>query len=233
MFYDFLKFRKRTKFGKNIVNKINEKIIQIIYSNFKDNKNILEIGPGTGTFLKLLSQYNYNYSAIEPNKQLSDACKKLNTKAHIYNMIIPPIKLKSQTFDLVYMSHVLEHFSGYKEILLMLNEIYRILKKDGHFVLFFPDYLFFKEDFFDIDYSHEYITTLNRIQLLFNDANFQITHTIPFNGQFTGFSRFCLLPFFHLNKFIFGIFYSLLHKEIFLKAKITFGKNILILAKKV
>lgn len=233
MFYDFWKKRKLTRFGNKIVESVNFKITKIIYKFFKNKKYILEIGPGKGCFLKYISKYNYYYTAIEPNKNLAKQCKGINKKAVIINAFIPPIKLKNNTFDIVYMSHVLEHFSDHKEVLKVLKDIHRILKTDGSFVLFFPDYLSFKADFFDSDYSHEYITTMNRIKYLLQDTNFKIIKKIHFRGNFSGISRILLTPFFFINKLIFSVLYSLFNIEMFLKAKITFGRNILVISKKV
>jgi len=240
MFYDFWFKNKITGLGQWIVSKINLKLTKIILRIGKDNKKIklLEIGHGRGEFADTLSylakkeKKNLQYIGIESNYTLSQNAKKKGYQ--ILNIKIPPFpKSKSiKDFDIIYMSHVLEHFSGYNEASAVLQFIYKSLKKDGFFVLFAPDYLDYKEDYFTVDYSHEFILMTRRIKHLFTDHGFTIKKIKYSRGNFLSpWTRF--IYFFHfLIKLIAGILYSLTNIEIFFKLKITFGRNIIVVGQK-
>lgn len=56
---------------------------------------------------------------------------------YTFNLNNPPYPVRDSEFDVVYASHVLEHIT---EIFPCVQEIYRILKKDGLFVVRVPHY---------------------------------------------------------------------------------------------
>ena len=53
--------------------------------------------------------------------------------------ICKPLPIGDNTYDLIYMSHVLEHIAWYDTIK-VLKELHRILKKDGVIEIWVPDF---------------------------------------------------------------------------------------------
>ncbi len=99
---------------------------------FKNIKNILEIGPGDGSFVKYIRKKNKDISItlIEPG---TDFAKKLNQIENVivFNDFIENVKLENSTFDLVIMSHVLEHLEDPKRT---VDYIYKNFLKTGSFL---------------------------------------------------------------------------------------------------
>ncbi|MGV3278068.1 class I SAM-dependent methyltransferase [Rickettsiales bacterium LUAb2] len=58
-------------------------LIQIIFSEFKHNANILCVGAGTGTELIYLAKHfpNFHFTALDPSKAMLDVCKQRITDA--------------------------------------------------------------------------------------------------------------------------------------------------------
>jgi SAM-dependent methyltransferase len=236
MYYDFFKIRSITKIGKNIITLANKKIVKIIKKLYKPKieSTLLEIGVGKALFATILKKEipEIKYFGIEPNK---DLCLQAVSKGlNVINTKIPPVPKKFYNkFDFVYMSHVLEHFVNYEVILKVLSELRKTLKKNGKLIIFYPDFLDYKDDYFDIDYSHEYILTKRRVKQILIDCSFKIIKSTSFRGCFIFPYHFLIYPFHKIIKIFAGLFYTITKKEIFFKMKITFGKNILVIAEKI
>lgn len=232
MIYDFFIGKKKSRLGNLLVRRTLKKILSLIRPFLGKGRKVLEIGPGTGEFLKAASELGCSLTAIEANKKLAGQCKKICPDAVLLNAAAPPIRLKNNSFDLVYASGVIEHLAHHGELLELFAGSFNVLKKDGALVLVFPDCLSWKKTFYDIDYSHGYFTTLNRIRYLLADTGLVIKKIARFSGPFTGPLRILLLPLFRLTTLLFSFLYGLSGREIFLKGKIAFLTNILVIAAK-
>ena len=93
---------------------------------------ILDIGCGYGDLLLEFERQNKNIDlyGTDISKKAVDYCKKLGINADIGNADSMPYPDK--TFDLVVMSLVIEHVIDQEKA---LNEVYRILKDNGRFLL--------------------------------------------------------------------------------------------------
>ena len=65
----------------------------------------------------------------------------------------------------------------------------RSLKPGGIFFVVVPDYLKERQFFWDIDYTHNFVTTERRVKQLFNDGGFEILHVERAIGLATGVKR--------------------------------------------
>ena len=234
MYYDFFAKLETTSITKIMINRLNKFILSRILTNhIKEKIKLLEIGHGRGLFAQIAKDSGkVDYYGIEPNKSL---CSKAQSDGfNIKNMKIPPFPedKKWKKFDTVFISHVLEHFVNYEVVMDVLNCIHNLLNENGLFVLFFPDYLDYKEDYFVVDYSHEYILVERRVKYLLIDCGFDIINTVRLRSCFKFPFNILIYPLHTILKFIAGILYNLTGADIFFKIKITFGKNVLIISKK-
>jgi len=101
------------------------------------NKNILDIGCYDGTFLSLIKNRNNNFYGIEASEYgVKTALKKgINIKKFFFNDV-DKIPLKSEFFDLVVVGEIIEHIYDTD---FFLQEIYRLLKKDGFLLISTPN----------------------------------------------------------------------------------------------
>jgi len=133
-------YRKNPKESYSIYKKTQViiKIIQALKFNLQ-NKNILDIGFGTGSTLLSLSQINCRLYGIEFIRE-ANLNLRLKTKNNVrFNLIlssISTIPFKKNSFHIIICSHVLEHV---KEDYSALMEIWRVLCKKGNVIFLTPN----------------------------------------------------------------------------------------------
>jgi len=112
--------------------------------NLRDGISVLDIGSGPGIFLDALNLegLNINYFAIEPDLMQSKILLKKNTVKKVFSKI--EVVDKSTKFDLIILSHVLEHVN---EPHSFIKKIISMLKPNGNLYIEVPnqDHLFKKE----------------------------------------------------------------------------------------
>lgn len=188
-FYDnFLQRSEISKVGKILVDRQNNFYINTIIKNTpKKNKNlsVLEIGPGKGYFAKKCKESGFKYTAIEANKELCQLLQKQGFK--VIHKTVPPLCLLSK-FDVIIMTHVLEHMPTASSALELLEQCKRKLNKKGLLIISTPDITYFKEDFFGCDYTHEFPLSLNTLKQIYFDLDLQIifanVRVLTTNGLF-------------------------------------------------
>ena len=186
-FYDHFDQGKATKFGNWLVAGVAKRIFEC--ARIRKGECVLEIGPGRGAFADMCLAGGIEYWAIEPNEKMADALQKRG--ANVVRSIVPPIPDMGRNFDVVVMNNVMEHMDTMTTALTVAKEIHGLLNPGGRFVIYSPDYVNFGYLFFLTDFSHNYITTWQRLQGLLVSAGFQKTHARYENALFKG--TLCLL----------------------------------------
>ena len=101
----------------------------------RETGHLLDVGSGEGTFLTLVQKEGWQVSGTEFSefaaKHAADALK-----TDIFCGELPDADFLENSFDVVTMWHVLEHVGDPKKY---LEEIHRILKPNGLFVLAVPN----------------------------------------------------------------------------------------------
>ena len=146
-----------------------------------------EIGPGHGTLGELAVAGGWDYTAIEASPLLMDVLKKKGLK--VIPAWTPPMPMADASADVVYADQVLEHMRGIDDARQFTAEALRSLKPGGIFFVVVPDYLKERQFFWDVDYTHNFVTTERRIRQLFNDGGFEILHMERAIGLATGVKR--------------------------------------------
>ena len=90
---------------------------------------------------------------------------------------------------MVYADQVLEHMSGIDAAREFTAEALRVLQPGGIFFVVVPDYLKERGFFWDIDYTHNFVTTERRVRQLFYDGGFEIDRVVRSIGTATGVAR--------------------------------------------
>lgn len=96
------------------------------------NTRILDFGCGIGKFIEVAETSGYNTVGFDFSKTLIKIANKDCT--FIADGSYPP--LKPGCFDFILMTDVIEHLDDY---LLPLIEVNRVLKKDGHLLIIYPN----------------------------------------------------------------------------------------------
>lgn len=91
-------------------------------------QNILEVGNGTGYWLKLLNQVSTNTFGLDYSFGMLKQARKQPTTLQLTNGSAIQIPYKDNTFDLVYVVDAIHHFGDHKTF---ISETFRILKPGG------------------------------------------------------------------------------------------------------
>ncbi|MCH7557351.1 MAG: class I SAM-dependent methyltransferase [Planctomycetes bacterium] len=230
-FFDhFSREDKPTKMGMWLVKALSRRIFR--YAEIASGTNILEIGPGRGVFADICLEKGIEYCAVEPNQQMAASLEKRG--ANVIRAMVPPLPEIDRTFDTVVMINVMEHMNSMQDALQISRQIREVLKPKGKFVICSPDYLNWRHNFFNCDFSHNYVTTRRRLKQLLVNAGFENIKSCYLSGPLTGFVCFLVtalvshLPFGLLNGLFPGnkVFYKLY------KIQLTFLRKVLILGEK-
>ncbi|MBI4036890.1 class I SAM-dependent methyltransferase [Candidatus Daviesbacteria bacterium] len=96
--------------------------------------DILEVGAGVGNITKLLTQHG-EVTAIDFDRRYLSRLKKRKFNAGFGDIEKGQYFFKNCKFDTVISTNVLEHI---KDDMRALRNMYKLLKKDGHLILFVP-----------------------------------------------------------------------------------------------
>ena len=148
---------------------------------------LFEIGPGHGTLGELAVAGGWDYTAIEASPLLMEVLKNKGLK--VIPAWTPPMPMADASADVVYADQVLEHMRGIDDARQFTAEALRSLKPGGIFFVVVPDYLKERQFFWDVDYTHNFVTTERRVRQLFNDGGFETLHVERAIGLATGVQR--------------------------------------------
>ena len=112
-----------------------KKKLNLINSFSSEEKNLLDVGCGTGDFIQLALDNNWNVSGIEPNDQARKiANKKTNNSVFEIEQLL---KFEANSFDVITLWHVLEHLPNLEEHISVFNNL---LKPNGTIIIAVPNY---------------------------------------------------------------------------------------------
>ena len=124
-------FNKLYHFARKISINIKLRLIKAEASG----KKILDIGSGTGEFLKASESLGYNGIGIEPSKIARKKARKN------YNLNISKDtslnQFETSEFDVITMWHVLEHVTDLNNT---IKGLHKIIKKDGKLIIGVPNH---------------------------------------------------------------------------------------------
>jgi predicted TPR repeat methyltransferase len=236
MYYDSYFHSKPTSLGSYFNVKLNQRLTRLIVQSFQGKKTlrICEVGLGRGLLADAIMQNTVHtqYFAIEPNSLLAASGRSKGYCIHEEKIPPFPDSQNWSGFDVIIFSHVIEHFDNYSTILKVLEESNVRLNDNGLLFVFMPDFLDYKEDFFSADYSHEYVLTTRRMIKLLFDAHFKVTKIVGFRACFK-FPETIIVYLLHfVIKAVADILWKITALDIFFKLKITFARNVVVMAKK-
>jgi SAM-dependent methyltransferase len=186
-FYKTFSEKKLTAYGSARRGRIEQHRLALLHRFRTPPGEMFEIGPGHGTLAEQAVTAGWQYTAIEASPILVDVLRKKGLT--VIESWTPPIPLSDASADVIYADQVLEHMSGIDAARHFTAEAHRALRPGGVFFVVVPDYLKERTFFWDVDYTHNFVTTERRIRQLFNDGGFEILHVERSIGIATGLAR--------------------------------------------
>lgn len=203
-------FRSRYTFSKRR-DVVWKSIAKRLQKYIRKNSAVLDLGAGYCNFIN-------NIKAKEKHAlDIFDIRKYANRDVIVHISSSSKIKdIKSEYFDVIFASNFFEHLKK-KEIYSSLEEVKRILKKNGKLIIIQPNFKYCYKTYFD-DYTHKTIFTDTSMCNILETFSFKIEKNIP---KFLPFSLKLKLP---KIKFLIDLYLLLPVKP--------FAKQMLIIAKK-
>jgi SAM-dependent methyltransferase len=190
-FYDHFALRKRNPFGVWVHRQQARKLVELISIYAGESSNILEVGPGDGYLAEECVQAGFSYRAIDGSPEVA---KRIQEKGfNVQTALVPPIPMDKQDVNVCCLFHVLEHMVDADQAEQLIRETRRVLVPGGLLVLACPNYYTWGRDFFESDYSHNYVTTPRRVKQLLEDGGYKVVEEQFYAGPLFGQWRYSAL----------------------------------------
>jgi len=150
----------------------------ILLNSFKSgSKSVLDFGAGTGDFLKICKNNNWQVLGIEPSAEAREnAVKKgIYLKENL-------LDITNQKFDVITLWHVLEHVENLKNTIKVLNSL---LQPEGRIVVAVPNYKSYDAEFYKEHWAaydvprHLWHFSQKAIHKLFLEVEMIVEETLP------------------------------------------------------
>jgi SAM-dependent methyltransferase len=148
---------------------------------------LLEIGPGQGTLADLAIASGWAYRGIDASVVLAGTLRARGLD--IVEAWVPPIPAGDASCDVLYADQVLEHMAGIDAAREFVAEARRVVRPGGLCYVVVPDYLKERTFFWDVDYTHNFVTTERRVRQLLYDGGFDVLEMVRQIGAASGLSR--------------------------------------------
>lgn len=186
-FYRWFSQRQLTSFGSARRGRIERSRLGLLEEAIAPPGDLLEIGPGTGSLAARAVASGWRYRAIEASETLADALRAKGLDITL--AWAPPIVAEDASCDVLYADQVLEHMSGIDAAREFVSEALRALRPGGVCFIVVPDYLKERTFFWDVDYTHNFVTTERRMRQLLCDGGFDVERVVRSIGVATGPAR--------------------------------------------
>ena len=151
--------------------------LKLINSFNTDDKSILDVGAGTGDFLKICKNNNWQINGIEP----SDKARKFAKRKNI-NLKKDISEYEGKQFDVITLWHVLEHIPNLIEY---THQLKKLLKPSGVLIIAVPNFKSYdanryKEFWAAYDVPrHLWHFSKTSIKKLFSDIDMTVEKILP------------------------------------------------------
>ncbi|MBA4317328.1 MAG: hypothetical protein C0412_02905 [Flavobacterium sp.] len=119
---------------------LNHNFEKLFRGSVSKKSNILDLGCGYGSFLYFLKSHGYNnVYGVDISTEEIQLCKKMFGSYKLYcKDAFDFINNTNQKFEVIYLSHVLEHIEK-DQLFDFLNGIRKILSKNGQLIMVVPN----------------------------------------------------------------------------------------------
>ena len=186
-FYRWFSGRRITAPGRARRGRIERSRLALLHRHSSPPGDLLEIGPGEGSLAARAVAAGWRYRCIEASPALAADLRARGLA--VTESWAPPITGADASCDVVYADQVLEHMSGIDAARHLIAEALRVLRPGGRVFLVVPDYLKERAFFWDIDYTHNFVTTERRVRQLLYDGGFHVESVVRGIGAATGLAR--------------------------------------------
>lgn len=198
-FYDTFAVRSRNRIGI-WTKRLQARTIFRLGAGAADDRrlSVLEIGPGDGYIAELSAAARYDYLAVEASEAI--ARKLSQAGVRVIRAFVPPLPPETGPLDVCYMLHVIEHLQDIYAAIRLVGEIRDKLRAGGRLVIACPEFRYWKQDFYDSDYTHQLPFTRRTLLELLGNEGFDVVHQTIYTGPVFGYRG---LPIYWLTRLLY------------------------------
>jgi len=189
-YYESVDYISHTDSKKSVIDKLYQivkgytlnKKLKLINSFKTEEKNILDVGCGTGDFLLNCKNNGWNIAGVEPNLSANNLAKTKLSKSEPSKIYSDIAEINSEKFDVITLWHVLEHVPNLSEY---TSKLKLLLKPNGVLVIAVPNYKSYDASYykqfwaaFDVP-RHLWHFSKKSIQLLFSEQQMNVVKILP------------------------------------------------------
>jgi SAM-dependent methyltransferase len=137
-------------------------------------RNVLEIGPGHGYFATHVIEMGMDYEFIDTSPSVYTKMKDQGFDGHLGT--VRDLAVSPKKFDLIWLSHVLEHSPTWVDARNLLSDSAGLLSTTGRIVIIGPDAQCMGREFWNSDATHGFPTTLRNVLQLSDDVGLSMIH---------------------------------------------------------
>ena len=192
-YYESNAYISHTDSKKSLIDKIYQTVknyslkkkLNLIDSFLVDEKNILDVGCGTGEFLKVCENAGWSITGIEPNDGARNLAQNKFSKEAAFHESIEDLKNNEtyfQKYDVITLWHVLEHVPNLDETIYNLKQL---LKPNGTLVVAVPNFKSYDAEYYKEFWAaydvprHLWHFSQTAIRRLFFFQTLEVVNTLP------------------------------------------------------
>ncbi|ALM08479.1 methyltransferase [Sediminicola sp. YIK13] len=151
--------------------------ITLINQYTTNSKSVLDVGAGTGDFLKQAQLNGWTIAGVEPNPKARDLAEKKNI-----NLSSSLEEITEPLYDVITLWHVLEHLPNLET---QISKLHNLLKPNGTLIIAIPNFKsydakYYKEFWAAYDVPrHLYHFSRKAIDRIFSKHKFELIRTKP------------------------------------------------------
>jgi hypothetical protein len=160
-----------SKIGLRVLRFQQSRLLKTVIAKSGEVTSVLEIGPGWGAFATHCRDLGVKYEFVDNSPTISD----LMFAEGFVGLCGTTNQLQTISVSTIWMSHVLEHSPTWSEARNMLTHLSEIAQDGTRIVIIGPDYLSWRGEFFNVDSTHGYPTTLRNVVQLVRDVGLTVS----------------------------------------------------------
>ena len=170
-------FEKAYQFVKRISLK---RKLKLINTFSKEQKTLLDVGCGTGDFLKIAQENNWIVTGIEPNPD-ARAIANQKTNASVFETE-QLLEFQQNSFDVITLWHVLEHLPKLENHIAIFK---RLLKPNGRLIIAVPNFKSYDAQYYNYYWAaydvprHLWHFSKSSISKLMAQQSLSVENTLP------------------------------------------------------
>lgn len=169
LYSNYLQRRPRAQ-SLELLKRWHSHLFEMALGKKPDELRILEVGPGLGLFAEVCRERGHDYRFVDTSSAIHRELTDRGFEGYL--CALEDLNQEQSRFDVVWMSHVLEHSPSWLDARQMLASAFERLSHEGVVVVVSPDLLSLKREFWNSDATHGYPTTLKNVAQLLLDVGF-------------------------------------------------------------